>query len=111
MCTHGPFQAGVDTPSAAPRRPPGVPTSGGRGGVSARPVGVLQRECQRRVARTRAQHDIAHAAANQFVDDYTGLRSRWIHHYRLSAKNFRAAALTASGASRNPRCPVSGISR
>ena len=75
------------------------------------PVGVLQRKGQRRVARTRAQHDVTHAAANQFVDDYAGLRSRWVHHYRLSAKNFRAAALTTCGLSMNPRCPVWGISR
>ena len=46
-------------------------------------VGVVQRERQRRVARTRAQHDVADAAANQFVDDDTGLRRRGVHHYRL----------------------------
>ena len=81
----------------------------------ARAVGVVQGECQRRVARTRAQHDVAHAAANQFVDDNARLRSRWVHHYRLSAKNFRAAALTTCGLSMNrgARCresPGSGRS-
>ena len=75
------------------------------------PVGVLQRERQRRVARAGAQDDVADAAANQFVDDDAGLCRRGVHHYSLSAKKFNIAALTTCGFSMKPRCPVSGISR
>ena len=61
-------------------------------------VGVVQRERQRRVARARAQHDVADAAANQFVDDDAGLCRRGVHRYSvgLSAKKSSTAALTAS---------------
>jgi len=44
----------------------------------------LQREGQRRVARTRAEHHVAHAAANQFVDGHARLGGRWVHHYSVS---------------------------
>ncbi len=47
------------------------------------PVGVLQRERQRGVARARAQHHIADAAADQFVDDDAGLCRRGIHQTSL----------------------------
>ena len=46
---------------------------------AAGPVGVVQGERQRRVARSGAQHDVADAAANQFVDDDAGLCRRWVH--------------------------------
>jgi hypothetical protein len=44
-------------------------------------IGVAQRERQRRIARARAQHDIAHATADQLVDDDSRLHSRWVHHW------------------------------
>lgn len=50
----------------------------------ARPVGVLQREGERRVPRTRAQHHVADAAANQLVNDHASLGRRGVHSYRVS---------------------------
>jgi hypothetical protein len=48
------------------------------------PVGVGQRERQRCVPRSRAQHDIADAAADQFVDDDARLDRRGVHQYSVS---------------------------
>ena len=43
-----------------------------------------RRKRQRRLARAWAQHDVAHAATNQFVDHDAGLRRRRVHHYSVS---------------------------
>ena len=47
-------------------------------------VGGLQRERQRRVARTRAEHDLADSAADEFVDDRGGLGCGRVHASRVS---------------------------
>lgn len=81
------------------------------------PVGVLQREGQRRIARARTQHHVANAAADQFVETTracvvegftsTECHSRTVWPGRAQAltlaKNFSIAVLTASGRSKNPR--------
>ena len=104
-------------PRPRPGRSPGSRRCARRCGRAAG-VGLHGRRpgARRPAARcaTRAQHDVAHAAANQFVDDDTRLCRRWVHDYSLSAppaKNSSAAAFTTCGFSMKPRWPVSGISR
>ena len=81
------------------------------------PVGVGQGERQRGVAAARAQHDVTHAAADEFVHNDPRLGRRRIHHehrlphhqMRVPAKKSSIAALTCSGRSRNPRWPALAI--
>ncbi|GAB4676131.1 hypothetical protein MOKP104_37350 [Mycobacterium avium subsp. hominissuis] len=53
-------------------------------GAPAGAVGVGQREGQRGVAGTGAQHHIADTAADQLVDDDAGLGRRGVHPYSVS---------------------------